>query len=244
MMKMLKKHKVTEIYPNRKIDTILKYLKIDDAKSSAFSPWPSKNGTGASQIMVNTEDEDEETDNDNEDVDIDDENKSVGRQSPESQKSSRPDDTANCRAKPSIFSVSSLLSNDRGRGNDKQEDKEEEEEITLPSQLQPHHLGKPPLFYTGMDENMKSRKKNRKFYFVTYFKGLTLDFLAQRQRLQGQTPQLLHGQDSPLSPNFGIFQRNPATGLPSFPLGGLFQNVPAGLPSLAVMKAAGSPLVR
>jgi hypothetical protein len=73
--------------------------------------------------------------------------------------------------------------------------------------------------------------------------GLTLDFLAQRQRLQGHTPQLIHGQESPLSPNFGIFQRNPATGLPNFPLGGLFQNVPAGLPSLAAMKAAGSPMV-
>ncbi len=129
----------------------LSELPLDDAKSSAFSPWPSKSDARASQMV--TEDDDDETD-DNEDVEIDDEKQSEGRQTPASRKSPRPDDTVNSRAKPSIFSVSSLLSNDRGRSHDKPEDKEDDE-MPLPPQLQGHHLGKPPLFYTGKKHTLK-----------------------------------------------------------------------------------------
>ena len=45
------------------------------------------------------------------------------------------------------------------------------------------------------------------------FTGLTLDFLAQRNRLQNQPHQGLQGQESPLAhPAFGLFHRNPSTG--------------------------------
>ena len=54
------------------------------------------------------------------------------------------------RQKPSIFSVSSLLADEKSdRRDDRLSDDKEEDEITLPPTFQHQAFGKPPFLYPG-----------------------------------------------------------------------------------------------
>ena len=135
------------------------------SKPSAFSPWPVKSEDTTSQQRHNNDaindasdvtnhddiaersDDDEEEEED--DMDDDDDDVNVDEDVPTSNStlnSSTETVDTSVRHKPSIFSVSSLLSDDKSDRNVATDEKEEDE-ITLPF---PHPaIGKPPFFYPG-----------------------------------------------------------------------------------------------
>ena len=133
------------------------------SKSSAFSPWPCKQEDTSSQQQQqqnenadditdrnenghhsdiaehsDEEEEEEELSEDDDEVNVDDDTVNS--------KHSTLNDTS-VRHKPSIFSVSSLLSDDK---NERMIEEKEEDEITLPSHFQHHAMAKPPFFYPGI----------------------------------------------------------------------------------------------
>ena len=98
------------------------------------------------------DDEDEEEDDVNVDDDV-----NVGQTSSNSdEKVDKIDVNSSTRNKPSIFSVSSLLSDEKTtRKEDRLVDEKEEDEITLPSTLHQQAFGKPSFFYPGMTRVFK-----------------------------------------------------------------------------------------